>query len=147
GAGRDPQRGGDPTPARRRASRTGIDATIVVAAARLGSAAATAQARRRPGAGGVEGYSGIEVPGPESSNALCSTCTARGTRARSITQEILIGEVEIISMFTPSSASTSNTLAATPGFERMPAPMIDTLPISSCIVISANASPASGRRE
>ena len=78
-------------------------------------------------------YSGIEVPGPESSNAACSTCTARGTSERSITQEILIGEVAIISMFTPSSASVEKTRAATPGCERMPAPMIETLPISSCV--------------
>ena len=41
--------------------------------------------------------------------------------------EILIGDVGIISMFTPSAASTPNTFAATPGCERMPAPMIETL--------------------
>ena len=35
-------------------------------------------------------------------------------------------------MLTPSSASTLNTFAATPGCERMPAPTIETLPISSC---------------
>ena len=44
----------------------------------------------------------------------------------------MIGEVEIISMLTPSSASTPKTFAATPGCERMPAPTIETLPISSC---------------
>ena len=59
-------------------------------------------------------------------------------------QEILMGEVEIISMLMPSSASTANTFAATPGCERMPAPTIETLPISSCAISSAYASPARG---
>ena len=49
-----------------------------------------------------------------------------------------------MSMFTPSSASTANTLAATPGCERMPAPTIETLPISSWAVRSTKASPCSG---
>ena len=71
------------------------------------------------------------MPSPESSKALCRALTARSTRSRSITQEILIGEVEIMSMFTPSSASTAKTFAATPGWERIPAPTIETLPISS----------------
>ena len=60
-------------------------------------------------------YSSPTVPGPDSSKALCSACTARSTRSRAITQEILIGDVEIMSMFTPSPASTAKTLAATPG--------------------------------
>ena len=38
-----------------------------------------------------------------------STCSSRTT------QEILIGEVEIISMFTPASPRTVNVFAATPG--------------------------------
>ena len=50
-----------------------------------------------------------------------------------MTQEILIGEVEIISMLIPSPPSTSKTLAATPGWERMPAPTIETLPIRSSV--------------
>ena len=49
-----------------------------------------------------------------------------------------------MSMFTPSLASTPKTFAATPGWERMPAPTIETLPISSCVLSSLNASPWSG---
>src|SRR4051794_11332529 len=46
------------------------------------------------------------------------------------TQEILIGDVEIISMLMPWSPSVEKTLAATPGCDFMPAPTIETLPIS-----------------
>ena len=60
-------------------------------------------------------------------------CTASGTRSAEMTHEILIGEVEIISMLIPSAPSTSKTLAATPGCERMPAPTIETLPIRSSV--------------
>lgn len=45
--------------------------------------------------------------------------------------EIRISEVEIISMFTPASASAPKNLAVTPGCERMPAPTRETLPIWS----------------
>ena len=45
-------------------------------------------------------------------------------------QEILIGEVEIICRLTPLSARVRNIFAATPGCERMPAPISDTLPRS-----------------
>ena len=48
-------------------------------------------------------------------NARVSACTASGTASERITHEILIGEVEIISMLISSSASVSNTCAATPG--------------------------------
>ncbi len=41
--------------------------------------------------------------------------------------EILIGDVEIIRRLMPRSARVRNIVAATPGCERMPAPMIDTL--------------------
>ena len=61
---------------------------------------------------------------------------ARGRRR--ITQEILIGEVEIISMLMSSPARVSNTWAATPGCERIPAPTIETLPISWSVSISAD---------
>ena len=54
------------------------------------------------------------------SNALCSARTAWGTASARITHEILIGDVEIISMLMPSSASVSNTLAATPGMRAHP---------------------------
>src|ERR1700735_2902126 len=79
-------------------------------------------------ASGANESSTRAVPGPESSKALCSARTTPSTRSCGITQEILIGEVEIISMFKPSAASTPNTFAATPGCERIPAPTIDTLP-------------------
>ena len=78
------------------------------------------------------GSSGRTASAP-SSNASCSALTASGTRSAEITQEILIGEVEIISMLIPSPPSTSKTLAATPGWERMPAPTIETLPIRSSV--------------
>ena len=44
--------------------------------------------------------------------------------------EILIGEVEIICRLIPLSARVRNIFAATPGCERMPAPIRDTLPRS-----------------
>ena len=69
-----------------------------------------------------------------SSKASCSARTASGTRSAEITHEILIGEVEIISMLIPSPPRTSKTLAATPGCERMPAPTIETLPIRSSVL-------------
>ena len=57
--------------------------------------------------------------------------TAASTRFSSITTEILISDVEIISMFTPASASAEKNFADTPGCERMPTPITDTLPIWS----------------
>jgi hypothetical protein len=54
-------------------------------------------------------------------------------RSRPIMQEILIGEVEIISRLISSSASVRNIVAATPGCERMPAPMSETFPRRSFI--------------
>ncbi len=78
-----------------------------------------------------KGYSARIVSGPESSKAACSARTTDSTRSRGMMQEILIGEVEIMSMLRSSAASTLNTFAATPGCERMPAPTIETLPISS----------------
>ncbi len=65
-----------------------------------------------------------------------------GTSSAEITQEILIGEVEIISMLILCSPSVSNTLAATPGWLRMPAPTIETLPIRSSLRIPAETSPS-----
>src|SRR5262245_2401930 len=49
----------------------------------------------------------------------------------SITREILISEVEIIWMFTPSLANTEKVLAAIPAWERMPTPMMETFAIFS----------------
>ena len=42
-----------------------------------------------------------------------------------------IGEVEIMSRFTPASASVGNILAATPGCVFMPAPTSETFAIDS----------------
>ena len=52
------------------------------------------------------------------------------TSSSRMTHEILIGEVEIISMFTPASPSTVNAFAATPGWLFIPAPTSETLPIA-----------------
>ena len=98
-----------------------------------------AQGDRGPVLGPV-GSSGLIASSP-SSNASCSALTASGTRSAEITQEILIGEVEIISMLIPSPPSTSKTLAATPGCERMPAPTIETLPIRSSVFTPWLSSP------
>ena len=57
--------------------------------------------------------------------------TAASTSFWSTTTEILISEVEIISMFTPPSASALKKVALTPGCDRIPAPTRDTLPIRS----------------
>src|SRR5207253_1137239 len=61
------------------------------------------------------GRSGRIVSGPDSSKAVCSARTAAGTCPPAMTHEILIGEVAIISMFTPSAPRTVKTFAATPG--------------------------------
>ena len=70
-----------------------------------------------------------------SSNAVCSSRTAVSTSSSRITHEILIGEVEIISMFTPASPSTVKVLAATPGWLFIPAPTSDTFPMCSSVAI------------
>ena len=56
---------------------------------------------------------------------------ARRLRRRGTTTEMRISEVEIISTLTPASASASKNFAETPGCERMPAPIRETLPIWS----------------
>ena len=60
--------------------------------------------------------------------------TARSTSEACSTQEMRIEEVEIISMLMPASASVWNIFAATPGWDRMPAPTSDTLPTSGSAV-------------
>ena len=70
---------------------------------------------------------------PDSSNAACSAWTAVGTWAPGTTQLILIGDVAIIWMLIPCSPSTEKTFAATPGWVFMPAPTIETLPISGSV--------------
>src|SRR5262249_27283933 len=64
-------------------------------------------------------------------NAACTAFIACSPFARSTTTEILISLVEIISMFTPSRASVSNILPATPVWLFMPTPTIESLPILS----------------
>ena len=55
--------------------------------------------------------------------------------ASRITHEILIGEVEIISMLMPASPSTVKHLAATPGWLFIPAPTSDTCAIAGSVTI------------
>ena len=94
-------------------------------------------------AASANGSSATIVPSP-SPNAACRPRTASGTRSPEITQEILIGDVEIISMLMPASPSTVKTVAATPGWLRIPAPTIETLPIdSSAATSSMPSSPTS----
>ena len=69
-------------------------------------------------------------PAP-SSNASCRTRTAFSTSPDETTQEMRIDDVEIISMLTPSFASVSNIVAATPGWVFIPAPTSETRPMSS----------------
>ena len=54
--------------------------------------------------------------------------TAVSSSTSRTSTEIRISEVEMMSMFTPASASASQNVAVTPGCERMPAPISDTLP-------------------
>ena len=64
-------------------------------------------------------------------NAVCTARIACSPLARSMTTEILISLVEIMSMLTFSRASVSNIFAATPEWLRMPTPTIESLPILS----------------
>ena len=65
------------------------------------------------------------------SNAVCAAATAASTWSSSTTTEIRISEVEIIWMLTPAEASAAKNFAVMPGWERMPAPTMETLPIWS----------------
>src|SRR5664279_2560452 len=88
--------------------------------------------------------SGSMPPSP-SSKAACRERTAWGTWSARMMHEILIGEVEIISMLMFWVANVSKTLKATPGCERMPAPTIETLPISRSVSTRVRPScPTSG---
>src|SRR5450759_957351 len=64
-------------------------------------------------------------------NAPCTAFVAASPFARSMTTEILISLVEIMSMFTPACASVSNNFPATPVCDFMPTPTMDSLPIFS----------------
>src|SRR3954451_21722758 len=99
---------------------------------------------RRHAATSPNGCSGRIVPSPESSNAVWSALTASGTRSPGTTQEMRIGEVEIISMLMPLSPSVVNTFAATPGWVFIPAPTIETLPIDSSVATCMPSSVAMG---
>src|SRR5439155_591666 len=73
-----------------------------------------------------------------SPNAVCSARTASSAYFSSIRHEILISEVLITRMFTPSSASTWNILAATPAWLRIPTPTMLTFAMpSSCSTFPA----------
>ena len=65
-------------------------------------------------------------------------------RSRAIMQLILIGDVEIMRRLMPRSASVRNILAAMPGCERMPAPISETLPMSSSSSTSSGPSDCLG---
>src|SRR5471030_506216 len=67
--------------------------------------------------------------GASSSKAVCSARTASSRYFSSITTETLISDVEIIWMLMLSLARASNMRLATPAWERMPTPTIDTLAI------------------
>ena len=62
---------------------------------------------------------------------MCTALTAASTWAARATTEMLIWEVEMISTLTPAWASASKKVAETPGCERMPAPISETLPMAS----------------
>src|SRR5882724_4922002 len=64
-------------------------------------------------------------------NAACTAFIAFSPMARSMMTEILISLVEIMPMFTPSLASTSNIFPATPVWLFMPTPTMESLPIFS----------------
>src|SRR5205807_5161699 len=62
-------------------------------------------------------------------NAAWRARTARSTSSSPTTQEMRMVDVLIISMLTPSAASTSNIFAAMPGCVFIPAPTRDTRPM------------------
>ena len=71
---------------------------------------------------------------------MCSSRTAVSTASSRTTQEILIGEVEIISMLTPASPRARKVVCATPGWLFIPAPTTDTLPMRSSVWTSPKPS-------
>src|SRR6266508_1084136 len=89
--------------------------------------------------GDVDGHQ----PASARPNRSCTTRTARSTSAARTTQETRIDDVEMISMFTPASASASNMSAATPGWLFITAPMSETFAMSgSHVKPAASISPA-----
>ena len=69
--------------------------------------------------------------GRSSSNAAWSARSAVSRSSSAMIVVIRISEVEIISMFTPALARAAKNFAVTPGCDRMPAPISDTLPMRS----------------
>src|SRR5439155_22344879 len=74
------------------------------------------------------------VSGRSSSNAACRARSAVSSSSSAIMQVIRTSEVEIISMFTPASASVPNMRAAYPGALCSPAPTIETLATEASVV-------------
>ena len=63
---------------------------------------------------------------PDSSKAACRARTASSAASARIMHEILIDEVEIISILMPEAASVSKVRAVTPGWVFIPAPTSET---------------------
>src|SRR5699024_11987198 len=105
---------------------------------RVSRGAAHVDLGRRGGRGAL---GGVPRPVPPSTTAsVCSasrpnaewiTRTASSSFACSVTTEMRISEVEIMSMLMPASPSERNSVAETPGGERTPAPTMLTLPVWS----------------
>src|ERR1041385_6543666 len=68
------------------------------------------------------------IPTP---NAVWRERIASSTYFSSMTQEILISDVLIMRIFTPSCAMASNIFAATPEWDRIPTPTSETFAIAS----------------
>src|SRR6185369_241600 len=66
-----------------------------------------------------------------SSNVRCRTRTASSMYFSSTTTEVLISDVEIIWILTPSRARAPNILEAMPAWVRMPMPTRETLAMRS----------------
>src|SRR5699024_7804168 len=78
----------------------------------------------------VPPYTTASVCSASRPNAEWIARTASSRRASSVTTEMRISEVEIMSMLMPPSPSARNSDAETPGEDFMPAPTSDTLPMS-----------------
>src|SRR5262249_37064434 len=90
----------------------------------------------RPAAGNsahrpVPPYTTASTSSASRSNARGAEFTATSTSLWLTPPEIRVSDVGVIWMFTPASASAPKNFALTPGCERMPAPISETLPILS----------------
>src|SRR5699024_6977667 len=77
----------------------------------------------------VPPYTTAWVSSLSSPYARCAAATARSRSSARVTTLMRISEVEMRSMLTSSSLRARNSVAVTPGFERMPSPTTDSLPI------------------